>query len=407
MDRLYKSFLFIGLCALLIFSPIARGAVRIWSATPVELVAYSMIFLWLLKVANGKGAAPLRGGPLTAPIALFAILAASSFAFSIYKHDSFYSLIRLFAYIGLYYVIANEFSRRMRKNVILLVISVGGIISAYGLLQYFGVSGKSWWYPNEYLAATYVNHNHFAGYLELIIPVAATVLIANANDSSIFYKLALTIFLVFMGAAFILTQSRGAWISIGLSFLIATLCIARKGPKAPAKLLIAVMVLVSLASLAYFAKDIIFSRLSTVTDIRSGEDPSGGRLKIWQGALGMVKDRPLTGVGIGDFDRGFYRYRPSGFNVRAVYAHNDYLQAAAEMGIFAPFIMIWIFFLAVRAGLENEADPYALGCAIGVLSLALHGVMDFNFHIPSNMLLFTVWIAIIMGERDIPDVKRT
>jgi len=39
-----------------------------------------------------------------------------------------------------------------------------------------------------------------------------------------------------------------------------------------------------------------------------------------------------------------------------------------------------------------------LGCAIGVLSMALHGLVDFNFHIPANMILFTIYAAIIMAE---------
>ena len=72
---------------------------------------------------------------------------------------------------------------------------------------------------------------------------------------------------------------------------------------------------------------------------------------------------------------------------------------AAEMGIFAPLLMIWIFAAAVRMGFrKKDSSPYAFGCAIGVLSLALHGMADFNFHITSNMILFTIWLAIITGE---------
>lgn len=190
--KLYKSLLFTGVAAILVFSPIARGAVRMWSITPVLLVAYAMIFLWLIKMVNAKrvnnglGTVPFNkesdavgqslSVPLNVPILLFAMLAAVSFAFSIYKHDSFYALLKLFTYIGLYYLVVNEFDHKMRKRLIQLVIWIGAGLSAYGLLQYFGVFGHSWWVPKRFLAATYVNHNHFAGYLELVIPVALAII---------------------------------------------------------------------------------------------------------------------------------------------------------------------------------------------------------------------------------------
>lgn len=125
------------------------------------------------------------------------------------------------------------------------------------------------------------------------------------------------------------------------------------------------------------------------------------RMQIWQGALGMIRERPLTGVGIGNFDYGFYRYRPKGFNMRAVFAHNEYLHMAAEMGVLAPLIMLWLFIAAIRTGFSKEYfSRKRLGCAIGIMSLALHGFVDFNFHIPANMLLFTVCFAYLMRRED-------
>ena len=396
INRICRIVIFLGIAAVLIFSPIARGAVRPWSITPVLLVLYAMIFLWLMRVVNRK--TPL-GQPPFLPILLFAILAMSSFAFSIYKHDSFYALLRLFAYIGLYYIVVREFDHTARRRIIWLVIAIGGGISVYGLLQYFGVFSHSWWIPKRFLAATYVNHNHFAGYLELVIPVAAAVLTARSVEKSILSRVALIAALVPMLAAFALTQSRGAWVSLGCSLLIMLLVMVWKAKSRPRVMVILVLAIVAAVSLVYFAGDMMSSRVATITSASEGEDVSGGRFKIWQGAIGMIKERPLTGVGIGDFDHGFYRYRPLGFNGRAVYAHNDYLHMAAEMGVFAPLLMIWLFIIVIREGFrKRDRSPYAFGCAIGVMSLALHGTVDFNFHIPANMILFTLWMGIVIGE---------
>jgi len=42
--------------------------------------------------------------------------------------------------------------------------------------------------------------------------------------------------------------------------------------------------------------------------------------------------------------------------------------------------------------------PVAAGCAAGVLSLSLHALVDFNFHIPANMILFTVLAGCVVAE---------
>jgi O-antigen ligase len=237
-----------------------------------------------------------------------------------------------------------------------------------------------------------------------VIPAAAAIFTARSVQKSIFSRVALAGALVPMLAAFVLTQSRGAWVSLGCSLLIMMLAMVWKERTALRVVLMLILVAAAVVSMIYFAGDIMSSRLSTLT-VSEGEDVSGGRFKIWQGAIGMIRERPLTGVGIGDFDNGFYRYRPLGFNARAVYAHNDYLQMAAEMGILAPLIMIWMIAIVVITGFgKREYSPYALGCAAGVLSLSLHGLVDFNFHITANMVVFVVWAAIIAGETY---VKRT
>ena len=57
-NKIYRTSIFIGLAAVLIFSSIARGAVKLWSITPVLLVLYAMIFLLLMRMVNKNGDSP-------------------------------------------------------------------------------------------------------------------------------------------------------------------------------------------------------------------------------------------------------------------------------------------------------------------------------------------------------------
>ena len=132
------------------------------------------------------------------------------------------------------------------------------------------------------------------------------------------------------------------------------------------------------------------------------------RKEIWQGSVNMIKENPLIGTGIGTFVWGFPRYRPEGLRgARAHYAHNDYLHMMAETGVLALPLMLWIIFLALRKGFRGQGvertdfgliDGIVLGSAVGILSLALHGLVDFNFHITANLLTCSLLAGFIVSE---------
>ena len=395
MKNLYKNIIFFGMSSILIFAPIARGAapIRLWSITPVLLVLYFLIFLWLGH-ANNTSDYKFITTPLDKFIFLFIMLATTSFAFSIYKYESFYSLIMLFAYAGLYYLVVNEFDHTMIKRIIYLIICVAVSISVYGFMQYLGFFGHPWWNPKEFLASTFVNHNHFAGYLELVIPVTIGLLLTGGKGK----RAPLVAASIIMLSIFILAQSRGGWISlsISLSIMAAIILKDRNNKKG-----VFVLILVILATLAilYSGRDIVSQRIESVTDMSYKDMSTDTRIKIWKGAIEIIKNNPLIGTGIGTFVWAFPRYNPQVLDVQANFAHNDYLETASDMGIFALLVMILLFANAIRVGFKNrKTNPLSLGCAIGILSLALHGMTDFNFHIPANMILFTTWMAIIVHK---------
>ena len=394
--KTYKDLLWILMAVLLIFSPVARGAVRIWSMAVLLLIELLLIFLWMWKANNSNKYTFIKTG-LNKSILAFAILASLSCIFSIYKRDSFYALLRLSGYIGIYYVVVNEFDHVMRRRTLLLAACTGAGLSLYGILQYFGALPHSWWFPQNFLSSTYVNHNHFAGYLELTIPIAMGILI-GAKSKTQGSRIILSAALVVMVAALILTQSRGAWISLAISFAIIGVIFIRRKTFNLQTVFIILLFAVIVFSFLYFGKDIISSRIYSIFAVQGEETSLQTRLKIWQGTVDMIRSYPLTGVGIGDFIWAFPRFRPEGLNVQANAAHNDYLQIAAETGIAGLLAMIWLLVTLIGSAIRSSyEEPVKIGCAIGLLSLSLHGLVDFNFHIPANMLLFTVCAAIVMS----------
>jgi len=57
---------------------------------------------------------------------------------------------------------------------------------------------------------------------------------------------------------------------------------------------------------------------------------------------------------------------------------------------------------------RNSKSPYKHGVILGILtgtaSLCLHGLVDFNFHIPANAILFSILAGLAMGMEVSPRV---
>ena len=342
-------------------------------------------------------------------------LAGISCVFSIYKYASAMEMLRLMTMVGVFYLVVNNFDRWMSFRLVKLVIIMGTIMSLFGLAQYFCGLEHSWWKPDIFLASTYVNHNHFAGYLELAIPLAIGMVLAQKQaklrsnqGNKILIKVGLVAALIIMFIAFVFSQSRGAWACLAISLIVMNIVLVRKKVLKKESLLVFLLLLT--LGIVYISSgyDAVARRLGSVEEINQ-ESFFAGRLKIWQGSTRMIGDNSLYGSGIGTFVWGFPPYRPQTLQIRAHYAHNDYLQMMAEMGLLALPLMLWMIWVVVAAGFRWQdreglkkkrrlglTEGVVLGSAVGILSLSLHGLIDFNFHIPANMLVVACLAGIII-----------
>jgi O-antigen ligase len=209
-----------------------------------------------------------------------------------------------------------------------------------------------------------------------------------------------------MTTAFIFAQSRGAWISLAISlFVMSVVLIKRNILLKKTVIMMSFIALVILLGI-YLAGGVVSERMESIAGTFSGEASTETRVSIWKGTAKMIADDPLTGTGLGTFVWAFPAHKPVKLAMmRPHYAHNDYLHMAAEMGFFAPLLILLILAGIIRTGFRgcrggNDTDMIMLGCATGILSLSIHGLADFNFHIPANMILLIVCAAIIRGEAE-------
>jgi O-antigen ligase len=306
--------------------------------------------------------------------------------------------------------------RQMLKRIAFTVIGVGLLESFYGLLQALIPSLGVLWvdYIHDYLGmvrGTFINRNNFAGFIEMIWPLALGVTVAMANRANsvkaalgsdrlnrqALMALSIIVFLL----ALLFTRSRGGIVGglVGLTVFSLTARIVLRSTAAYSRILVVGITVLLCSYATTIGVGSIVDRF-----LRISSD-GHTRLEIWNDSLKIVKDHPL-GVGLYNYEAVFSPYnRSTASDKTVVHAHNDYLQLLVESG--------WIGFLTLATAylvfmgrcfrrirhMDERKDPLrfylAIGAFSGLISISVHSLFDFNFQIPANCLYFIVLMAML------------
>jgi O-antigen ligase len=238
------------------------------------------------------------------------------------------------------------------------------------------------------LSSVFLNPNLLSAMFNLIVlPVAAGFLYARQGERTLIW---LGIALFTLVYAIGLIQSRGAILCLLAALLILVL-VCRSLLDRKRLLLLTTLVAVALLIPTLEIHQSIASPISVVV---SGERIDQGRLAIWGPAWELVKSSPWVGSGIGLFWLLYPQVRYATDTTAGHYAHNDYLQIWIEAGLPALVLLIVILlstlFLYVRIMRHNESRQGRLeasGLFCGLLAVATHSLVTFNFYIVSILIL--------------------
>ena len=251
--------------------------------------------------------------------------------------------------------------------------------------------------------------NYFARYLNFILPLLVSIsFLEKRRVYRVLYYLVLTAGII----ALIFTFSRGAWTSFLISILVVVSLLSwSKRAKNISKIafkLIAVSLIVAVVLFTF--SGLIGSRLSS--DDRGS---AMSRLYLMQVALSIINAHPALGVGINNYTEVMHKYDTTTVSISsfAYQVHNIYLQIAAEMGIIALGIFIWLMYLFYREALgyirlnNDILKGVVVGIIGGCTTFLLQGFIDVATL--GNILYKILWfyMGLTLAIKNIPVGART
>jgi O-antigen ligase len=411
---LFAAFAFLVLAQPDLLIP-ANPAARI---VPVVLVAIVLLQLCPLPLSwvgrSGPALAELAGSRWT--------------RWTIQSYATRTHLLALLACLAVFYLALLVCQTRGGKRRLVFSLLGLGIFEAfYGLIQYLTGFQRIFAYVKKYdleeATGTYVNRNHYAGLLEMILPFSLALafyeferlrrreaqsprrkrkLFAGSGFPREIFWVAVA---VLIAVALLFSRSRMGILAGLLSslFVFGLVAISRLGGRNGLWLAGSFLVL-GLTLAVWIGPGPVLQRFQNVGDEYSGQGQD--RVTIWKDARGLMRAHPLLGTGFGTFSIAYTSVQ-TGFLGRFVnHAHNDYLEISSDLGIPGALVLFSSVFVilgrAVRTSYSAERSfeqAAALGAAGAIVAILLHSLVDFNLYIFANAMVLSAVLGLVMAIR--------
>jgi O-antigen ligase len=302
----------------------------------------------------------------------------------------------LFAVCTVVFLVIFDLSWRLSSTPWLVMIPLIFVAAGEAIIGLLQVTLN----PDAVATGTYPIRNHYAGFLEMILPFAAlypfTILASrgpgrrNEVASALFACIGFGVSALLV-AGILSSLSRMGFIAAITS--IVFIAIAAVSDRRSLG-----RIAVTLAGAVFAAMLVFFLMPSARLVMRFGEiEKTKEARSPARETLNLIRAYPLFGCGLGAYESAFLKFKLSEPALNQDYAHNDYLQYLAELGSvgFVIGVVTLAMILAKLPGCFRQSRPelrwLSLACAGSTMAIAIHSFVDFNLYVPANLLTFA-WI---------------
>jgi len=392
-----ESVLFYGVFGLLLFGPLAFGAVEPWSIFLLEAGAAVLLVIWAVGRAV-SGELQITGNPLFLPMLVFAALIGVQLAAgqTVYHAETFSSALLYLAYGLFCFLVVQCLHRTSQIKTLALAFSVYGFaLALFALIQSLSSNGKLYWLRaprfGGWIYGPYVNHNHYAGLMEMLAPIPLVLLMSHNVEGA--RKAMAALAAAVMASTIFLSGSRGGMVAFSVQMGLLATVLIRRQKRRRATLALGTFLLIAFALTAWIGSGELAERMVSIHRETRAALSAGTRLHIDRDGLNMFARKPVLGWGLGTFPEVYPQFRTFYTNLSVDRAHNDYLQVLVETGAFGFATMLWFLAVLYRSAIKKlkyrDANAtLTLAALLGVTGILVHSFVDFNLQIPANAAIF-------------------
>jgi O-antigen ligase len=317
---------------------------------------------WRLGALRGR---PLAR-PLLPPLVLFVVASLASAVFSLDRVESFDKLPRLIVLL-LVPLAAALLDREWWPRLVAALAVMTTFFAVWGIVEYF----QGYNDLGHRIQGPFSHYMLYAGWLLLGVSVVLAELLLNPKG-----RLWLLLPPTLLGpVALLLSFTRNAWVGLAAGLLLLAAVWHRR--------LLLLYPVVLLALWFVFPRPIL-DRVMSIFDLR--QSANYDRVCMTISGIEMIRDRPLTGVGLAMVGRLYPLYRRDDApRWRVPHLHNNLVQIAAERGLPALAAYLWLIgaFVTVTwrglARLQGERRAAVAACLTAVLGITVAGLFEYNF----------------------------
>lgn len=435
---------------ILVFAPIIRGGNRPLALLVLEILAVILLLLLALKPASLAklpisyrvllsailllptlyliplpfalwAQLPGRADYAAAAHALLQQIDGAYFAASMDAALSQYAWLALLPAIAVF-LFAVQATARQYQRIAVVFLILAALQALLGLMQYSAANTsllRLGWESGGRAIGTYASRDHLAGLLEMALPIGLAMFLAaigktglvqtlaNGRDPSGNQRLGRRIYAVFgygmltlvIFLGLIFTQSRAG---VALSMLIVFVAMFSYSFRLGG--LNSYGVLGSLVSIAIGLA--LMVGLVPVLNRFAVDPMQDSRWSIFTSSWELIKAYFPVGSGFGTYGEVYQRFHAADLHGAFIHnAHNDYLELLVEGGAAAAVLLCWFLYLYGRQWWAifkkrhwDVASIVQAAAGIGVFALLLHSFVDFNLHIPANLIYFALLAGVFFNR---------
>ena len=414
----------------LLFSPLffEYGAPKMVVA---QVLSFSLAIFWVTSMV-------LDGEIIVLDTSLyytFLAFLSVNFVSLFQAYNAFQGLDNLFRYVCFFGIAIQVFHivqtpRHMHRLAVTMALT-GGIVAFIGLLQYNEI--YHFYAPWSMPVSTIGNVNFTAQYYDIVLPISLVMLFVVR---SVWMRIGVGVACFLMACHVIVLGSRGGWFGIGCGLAILGGLVIFRHFRMGRRFVDAGVLFVVLVGLGWPVLTGMLSGIqigggrnigNLVDDywirvsnriqagIQIADDSTLQRIYLWEDTVRLLFDRPVLGVGVGNFEFNIPKYasresleikhrleKNLGQDLMAFQAHNEYLEIGAETGILGLLVFgVFLYQLggALFGGLlryiREDGDLLVVGLAAAVGGTLIHSAFDSNLQQPASAVHFWIVVGLI------------